>query len=266
MARTRLLHPGLFMDEDLGALSPTHRLLFAGLWTLADRDGRLRDHPKSIEAQLMPWDKVNCNAILGDLGSAGVLTRYSVAGRGYIQITNFLKYQKPHKNEKTSDIPPLTSAEKLPESLAPRSESLAPRSVSTRPVSISVSDPVSISDPVVPTLSGKPDLCTPEEQDLFEFWKLNLKHGKAVLNSERLKLIRKARGLGYGWDDLKLAIGGCAISPHHQGQNSTGTVYDDLALILRDSEHIEGFMDKCRTGLKRPPPAGQGFNNERGTE
>ena len=43
--RTRLLKPGFFMNEELARLPVRARLLFAGLWCLADREGRLEDRP-----------------------------------------------------------------------------------------------------------------------------------------------------------------------------------------------------------------------------
>ena len=48
MARARILKPGFFANELLAEIHPYGRLLFAGLWTLADREGRLEDRPKRI--------------------------------------------------------------------------------------------------------------------------------------------------------------------------------------------------------------------------
>src|SRR5262245_4448792 len=59
MARARLLKPGFFTNEDLVELPPAARLLFAGLWTLADREGRLEDRPKRIKLAVLPYDDVD---------------------------------------------------------------------------------------------------------------------------------------------------------------------------------------------------------------
>jgi len=48
MARSRNIKPGFFRNEMLAECSPLARLLFAGLWCLADRFGRLEDRPKRI--------------------------------------------------------------------------------------------------------------------------------------------------------------------------------------------------------------------------
>ena len=48
MARSRNIKPGFFKNEDLLDLPYEYRLLFVGLWTLADREGYLEDRPKRI--------------------------------------------------------------------------------------------------------------------------------------------------------------------------------------------------------------------------
>ena len=51
MARARNIKPGFFLNEELGVLPPLVRILFAGLWCIADRDGRLEDRPKRIKME-----------------------------------------------------------------------------------------------------------------------------------------------------------------------------------------------------------------------
>lgn len=105
MARARNIKPGFFRNADLVELSFEARLLFIGLWTLADRDGRLDDRPKQIKMELFPADSVDCNALLDDLAATGMLARYSVDGKRYLQVVNFSKHQNPHRDEKASTIP-----------------------------------------------------------------------------------------------------------------------------------------------------------------
>lgn len=108
MARQRLLHPDFFTDSELLALSPLHRLLFAGLWGLADRDGRLRDKPLELKIKLLPVDQCDVSSMLDDLADSGRIVRYRVEGMSYIAVSNFGRYQHPHKNEPESEIPPPT--------------------------------------------------------------------------------------------------------------------------------------------------------------
>lgn len=104
MARIRHLSPEFFLDEDLAALPPFARLLFAGLWTLADREGRLEDRPKRIGALLFPYDDVDVAALL-DMLAGKFIRRYQVGGKRLILIRNFAKYQHPHPKESSSELP-----------------------------------------------------------------------------------------------------------------------------------------------------------------
>ncbi len=108
MARIRALKIGFFQNEDLAALSPLHRLLFEGLWLLADRSGRLEDRPQRIRAELFPYEPaLNVEPLLNDLatGARRMISRYVTGGHAYIQVVNFRKHQHPHPKEPDSVIP-----------------------------------------------------------------------------------------------------------------------------------------------------------------
>ena len=62
------------------------------------------------------------------------------------------------------------------------------------------------------------------------------------LTDERAKLITVAVNM-HGADMVKAAIRGCSLSPWHMGQNPSGTLYNSIELILRDSPHIEKFAN-----------------------
>ncbi|QOY96356.1 hypothetical protein IM543_11350 [Massilia sp. UMI-21] len=105
MARARNIKPGFFTNEELVELPFSTRLLFIGLWTLADREGRLEDKPKRIKMNLFPADSVDVDAALGELQASGFLKRYEVDGARFIQVLAFRKHQNPHRDEKASLIP-----------------------------------------------------------------------------------------------------------------------------------------------------------------
>ncbi len=105
MARARNIKPGFFTNEELVELPFATRLLFIGLWTVADREGRLEDKPKRIKMHLFPADEIDVDAALGELQAAGFLARYEVDGARYIQVLAFRKHQNPHRDEKASTIP-----------------------------------------------------------------------------------------------------------------------------------------------------------------
>jgi len=105
MARARNIKPGLFENEDLMELGPFDRLLFIGLWTLADREGRLEDRPKKIKVKLFPGDDYDVDQGLNALAEKGFVTRYQVEGYAVVEVVSFLKHQKPHGTERDSVLP-----------------------------------------------------------------------------------------------------------------------------------------------------------------
>ena len=113
MARCRNLKPGFFTNDKLGELPALARLLFAGLWCLADRDGRLEDRPKRIKAEILPYDDCDLEELLELLsrGDDPFIIRYQVAHQRYIQVCRFSEHQYPHHTEKASviPVPPLDS-------------------------------------------------------------------------------------------------------------------------------------------------------------
>lgn len=105
MARSRNLKPGFFKNEALAELPPLTRLLFSGLWGIADRKGRLEDRPKRIRAELLPYDDGSVDAMLDELHQAGFILRYQHGEQRFIQVVNFAKHQNPHVREPESTIP-----------------------------------------------------------------------------------------------------------------------------------------------------------------
>lgn len=105
MARSRNIKPGFFVNEVLSELEPLTRLLFIGLWTIADREGRLEDRPKRIKISCLPYDQVNIESCLDQLQTNGFIRRFSVENCGYIEIINWRRHQSPHHKEVESVIP-----------------------------------------------------------------------------------------------------------------------------------------------------------------
>lgn len=107
MARARNIKPSFFQNEHLAETSPHARLLFIGLWCIADREGRLEDRPKRIKANLFPYEEVDTDALLNELASSRgkFILRYKTPDNCYIQVVNFCKHQHPHIKEGLSTIP-----------------------------------------------------------------------------------------------------------------------------------------------------------------
>lgn len=105
MARSRNIKPGFYKNEELAECSVWARLIFPGLWMLADREGRLEDRPKRIKAELLPMDAQEVEPLLVELADHGFIKRYKADGKAVIWIPNFLKHQNPHHREQPSDLP-----------------------------------------------------------------------------------------------------------------------------------------------------------------
>lgn len=115
MARSRNIKPGFFTNDILGELPPLARILFAGMWCHADREGRLHDRPKRLKAEILPYDECDVNGLIQCLHDAGMVLRYVVDGIGYIQCVNFTKHQNPHVKEAPSEIPAPESTGQAPD-------------------------------------------------------------------------------------------------------------------------------------------------------
>lgn len=105
MARQRTLHPNFFVDEKVVQVSAFARLMFQGLWCLADREGRLERKPLKLKMQLFPADAVDGEHLIAELEVVGLVTKYEVDGHAYIFIPGFSRHQHVHPKEVPSKLP-----------------------------------------------------------------------------------------------------------------------------------------------------------------
>lgn len=172
MARTRSIKPGFFDNDVLGDLPPLTRLLFIGLWCIADREGRLEDRPRKIKKAILGYDDVDSDGVdkmLQSLQDTGFIIRYEAEGSRYIQVINFVKHQNPHMKEKPSEIPPPTYFDPgMPEGSGQKSEG---HETSTRPApdkhgaSIEEAAPITITPSPITGTPSPSTAAEPEEED-----------------------------------------------------------------------------------------------------
>lgn len=105
MARTRSVKPSFFKNEHLAECEPMARLLFVGLWTLADRDGRLEYRPLRIKAELFPYDSCDIMPLFRQLSDRGFIVVYKVGERHFLQIPTFAEHQRCHPSEHAEGFP-----------------------------------------------------------------------------------------------------------------------------------------------------------------
>jgi hypothetical protein len=109
MARIRTIKPEIHSSPSLARCSRDARWVFAGLLTLADDAGRLRDLPKQIAGNLFPLDEdVTIEMVVGwlnELEAVGCIVRYDAEGSAYIYLPGWDAHQRISKPSK-SRIPP----------------------------------------------------------------------------------------------------------------------------------------------------------------
>lgn len=110
MARIRTIKPEFWESEKVGHLSPIARLLFIGLISLADDDGRGRGEHRFLKSRLLPYDHQNTTRRLGaylqEISSVGLAHFYEGAdGCAYYWIPGFRDNQKIDR-PRNSKLPP----------------------------------------------------------------------------------------------------------------------------------------------------------------
>lgn len=78
--------------------------------------------------------------------------------------------------------------------------------------------------------------------EVFDAWRIGHDKKRSVLSPERHRVIAKAV-MTYGLQMTLDAIHGCLLSPWHMGKNPRRKKYNDICLILRNAEKIEGFAE-----------------------
>jgi len=134
MARTRNIKPGYFSNDLLAECEPLARILFAGLWCIADRAGRLEYRPKKIKADILPYDDCDVSSLIRQLQERKFVQRYTVSGVTYLQVQNFGKHQKPHMKEPESTIPAPDSSGSSTVVAGPSSLTLNPSPIHLNPI------------------------------------------------------------------------------------------------------------------------------------
>lgn len=104
MARIRTVKPEFWTDEKVVECSIAARLLFVGMFNFSDDNGNLVNSPKRIKMQVFPADIIDCEPLLNELMTHGLLTEYSVNNVSYLNIKGFNKHQKINRPSRT-DIP-----------------------------------------------------------------------------------------------------------------------------------------------------------------
>lgn len=97
------------------------------------------------------------------------------------------------------------------------------------------------------------------DDPILDHWRTLMAKPRARMTKDREKALRAARKAGYSEEDLEKAVVGCYNTPHNMGRNDRHQRYNDLALILRDGQHIDRFIEN----YEHPPhPKGSAYYRE----
>lgn len=106
--RIRTLKPEIWADEKVGDLSHGARLLYVGLITMADDEGRLRELPAAIVGHIFPYDNVSAPKAgrwLAEIANSKMIVRYVVEGKRYLALSGWAEHQRVERANK-SELPP----------------------------------------------------------------------------------------------------------------------------------------------------------------
>ena len=100
MARKRMIAPNIWESQSFNRLSMTARMLFIGLFSNADDEGRGVAHPARLRSTIFPYDDMLIDAISSAMDECAAqvgIRFYEVDGDRFYQLDNWLKWQRIDK-------------------------------------------------------------------------------------------------------------------------------------------------------------------------
>ena len=109
MSKIRTVKPELFRHEHLFEAEQISelplRLIFIGLFTVVDAEGRFRWRPRQLKLDILPYDEINFTAALSALVEFGFVEHYEYGGEYYGHIPTWHKHQSINQREPESVLP-----------------------------------------------------------------------------------------------------------------------------------------------------------------
>ncbi|HAT1987401.1 TPA: hypothetical protein JBA32_03880 [Legionella pneumophila] len=261
MPRNRMIKSEYWTSEQVLSCSIHARLLFIGLWNFSDDNGVHQASYLRLKAEVFPADNFTIEEIkqwVGELIYNGLLREYIVQEKSYWIVTGWKEHQKI---DKPTTRHPLPLSQLITVANDFNRLALEDSSATTRRI---INEKSTTNHQVVATKEkerekkikkinicevGTSPAAVSEEnsvnsaKEIFQYWQETLKHPRAKLDKKRQSIIKQALNLGYSTNELKQAIDGCANTPYNMGKNNSNQIFDEIGLILRDSAHIERFIN-----------------------
>ena len=101
MARKRMVDPSIWQSEDFSKLSTLAKLVFIGLFSLADDEGRGRANPTYLKSSLFPYNEdmrsADIEKTLSEISSNMSVVFYSCNGSNYYSLLSWYNFQRIDK-------------------------------------------------------------------------------------------------------------------------------------------------------------------------
>lgn len=112
--RKRIIKPDFWIDENLPTISHAARLLYIGLWGIADDNyGTLPDRPKWIKSQIFPHEDIDVKPLLAEIAGIGDIVRFmGQDGHPYWYVKSFKEHQVINNPSKPK-YPPYDAAQEV---------------------------------------------------------------------------------------------------------------------------------------------------------
>jgi hypothetical protein len=255
--RGRQLKWTICISEQVAALSgPWPKLLFTWMIPTVDNLGRMDGEPYQVRGLIFPFEAgvtdAKITAWMQELHDAALIVWYRSGRLRYVWLPKHTAHQRLAGNMKAeSDFPAPSPADV--HSWEQRNERYEH---STYTVRTGDEEGYEHSTSLLEEKRR-------EEKDIvagatpshlvFDHWREVMgKNGTTRLDDKRQKAIRWALQ-NYSLDECFAAIDGCARSDWHMGRDpkTGGKKFNELTLIFRDAQHIEGFLgqEKSPTAL-----------------
>ena len=169
MPRRRMVDPQIWRNEKIGSLTDAGRLLFIGLFSQADDDGRLKASPGFLRANIFPYDKdktaEDIKQLRDQCAELGLIRLYTNSKEEYLDIPGWFEHQQIRKDRYTpSKLPPF---EEAGNHLATSGNHL----VTNRQPNIIESSIVKFNNPpYIPPLQGETNTQPEQAIKLFDLW------------------------------------------------------------------------------------------------
>lgn len=134
MPRIRSVKPHIWSDDRVGGVSRDARLLFVGMITQADDEGRLVASGSSLLGSIYPYDDVTPKQVerwRDELADVGLVRVYTVGRASYAELASWGKHQRIQKRQPSS-LPGPPDVDEYATSTRPVAEPLSPQSRTSR--------------------------------------------------------------------------------------------------------------------------------------